>query len=996
MKPIENPAKLSPVELASSEEPSFYSDFGWCLSPILNFADLLIHLREETDRFGHYRTDWQRNESKTNLYLFSCAISCTLADYLSRRSPDFTSVVKRYPSFKRPAEFFTSIANIPYGIRHSNDNRGLRILLTEWDQIVEQICRLLVLQILPDTSFRNLPNALRLSDDHIIKTCVSGLNRFHSANLPTELLSARIKPNEGFRCQDLAWQDMITLADRYIKMGIDNQLPHVVVGSRTAGSYMAPLLKVYLEFQGFTDINWITIRPKRGVRDLEKKRLKKLLSPGVRVILIDDYANTGNTFQLLEKIISSYGVPSKNTLAMAPVHPVLEARFTSKDDIEQLLTTGQETQLITLYQSDLYLNNFMKPEMISSVLQDLISDDVDKISVIENPEIEEINHRLHDHYPESFQARLKRLYEIVIYNRDGTTAKKRVLAKNVGPGWLGYHAYIAGKRLKGFVPEVIGLREGILFMEWIDGESLRKENVTDAFLGHMGSYLARRTNSLSLPEDPRSSKPYLGWGWLEILSIFKNAYHRLLGYLKYDDLLTNFKTTLRAPSILVDGRMRPDEWIAAQKTDPDSLELKFNVAENPIKIDFEHHNFGAPELDVVDPAYDLAITSFEFELSGEKEEKLIEGYAASSGDTQTLQERIFLYKLLYAKTVFDRSLHRLKQVSGKDSLNKLNHRIQWSWDFRVFTMNKFCKSLLKKGNVPVAKSAVFFIDIDGILDVEIFGFPHTTISGLEAIVLLQSNGYEIVPNTGRSSFHLRNYCEEYGFDTAICEYGSVILDMKNNREISLIGNDVADEINRCRVIIDQMDGVFTDSNYRYAVRAFRYDGNGTIGLKEDEAKKILEVNGLKRLRLVIRDADTYFVGMANDKGNATDYYRQHFCQKGETMIAVGDSLEDVFMLERIHNAFSPLNSCDEIREMAGNNQCTMVSEPTQRGLLQIVKKVIQENNKISFRKSGTKYPHGWFLKAVDEDSFQKMMIRLLTVAESSRFKRLIYILSKGL
>ena len=33
--------------------------------------------------------------------------------------------------------------------------------------------------------------------------------------------------------------------------------------------------------------------------------------------------------------------------------------------------------------------------------------------------------------------------------------------------WLGYHAFLAGHRLAGFVPPVLGLRDGVLYSEWL-------------------------------------------------------------------------------------------------------------------------------------------------------------------------------------------------------------------------------------------------------------------------------------------------------------------------------------------------------------------------------------------------------------------------------------------------------------------------------------------------------------------------------------------------
>src|SRR5262249_46715992 len=64
-------------------------------------------------------------------------------------------------------------------------------------------------------------------------------------------------------------------------------------------------------------------------------------------------------------------------------------------------------------------------------------------------------------------ARLKRIFEVHLETARGERDVRYVLAKSVGWGWMGYHAFLAGDRLSGFVPPVLGLRDGILYMEWI-------------------------------------------------------------------------------------------------------------------------------------------------------------------------------------------------------------------------------------------------------------------------------------------------------------------------------------------------------------------------------------------------------------------------------------------------------------------------------------------------------------------------------------------------
>src|SRR2546429_4668712 len=60
-----------------------------------------------------------------------------------------------------------------------------------------------------------------------------------------------------------------------------------------------------------------------------------------------------------------------------------------------------------------------------------------------------------------------RIFEVSIETRSGQRERCYVLAKSVGWGWYGYRAFLAGHRLTGFVPPILGLRDGILYMLWI-------------------------------------------------------------------------------------------------------------------------------------------------------------------------------------------------------------------------------------------------------------------------------------------------------------------------------------------------------------------------------------------------------------------------------------------------------------------------------------------------------------------------------------------------
>ena len=235
---------------------------------------------------------------------------------------------------------------------------------------------------------------------------------------------------------------------------------------------------------------------------------------------------------------------------------------------------------------------------------------------------------------------------------------------------------------------------------------------------------------------------------------------------------------------------------------------------------------------------------------------------------------------------------------------------------------------------------------------------------------------------------MRNYCASYGFDLGIGEYGSVIVDMVRGKEISLIDDEVVDEISQCRKILEDTEGVFVDVNYRYSIRAYRYNSSGACGLGKDESKGLLRQHGFRRLRVITRDADTYFVGKNTNKGEAIQYFKNHVGYSGDSIIAIGDSDEDLEMLENVPLAFAPHNCSEGIRRMSRHGKCSIVSRPGQRGLLQVAEKIAGATGE-GANSLRTKDMLAKFINTYDENSFQHMMSQLLTVAESPRYKRIL-------
>src|SRR5206468_6294456 len=144
----------------------------------------------------------------------------------------------------------------------------------------------------------------------------------------------------------------------------------------------------------------------------------------------------------------------------------------------------------------------------------------------ETPEVEALNARFGRSGEDDLHARLKRVYEVRLTGRGRRPVVARVIAESVGWGWLGYHAYVAGMRLHDFVPRLIGLRNGLLFSEWV-GETVRgAEGAADGALRRtMSAYVAARVQRLGVGEAPACDSPDdRGAGWGELVGLLRGVY----------------------------------------------------------------------------------------------------------------------------------------------------------------------------------------------------------------------------------------------------------------------------------------------------------------------------------------------------------------------------------------------------------------------------------------------------------------------------------------
>src|SRR5439155_12766827 len=295
--------------------------------------------------------------------------------------------------------------------------------------------------------------------------------------------------------------------------------------------------------------------------------------------------------------------------------------------------------------------------------------------------------RFADHGRDGFQVRLQHLFEVQLGGDNGEPIVVHVVAKSVGWGWLGYHAYLAGTRLADFVAPVIGLRHGLLFSRWVgDLTGPSTDSSKTVPVATLAAYVAKRTQRLRLSEDPGLEGHDDSWdGWKVLLGVLRRAYGPYFGRLKADLLRSHLRRFASPHPILVDGRMQPDEWLQT----PDGAR----------KTDYEHHNFGPAEPNVVDPAYDLASAIFEFRLDDQAEADLLHRYAHAAADG-SVADRVLLYELLSGTSAMQQAATLAPRARSVHQRAHWNARYLAARGFLAYQVHRVCAGVMPPRPAP--------------------------------------------------------------------------------------------------------------------------------------------------------------------------------------------------------------------------------------------------------------------------------------------------------
>jgi trehalose-6-phosphatase len=906
-------APLGPLRIEPlPSESRFYANYGWCLVARPRVADVIEHLHGELRRVDQEGEGWQRAEIRTNIFLLSCAVTDTIDDYVLGTQYDFSQVTALVPLLGWVVRAAERVGAVGRAVRRARLER-----VDQW----RDRWRLAVTAYL-----RDFEATARLAGAH--GGGAGALVAMIGVRLPESLGERRVRIPAAFRTQDLTHGDVFQLARVLAEAYPDRNRPVMIVGPRTAGSYFAPLIHAWLANAGYQHADWMTIRPTRAMGPRERAALSQMANRHALAVVVDEAPNTGGTLAKAVALVRSTGFAQEDVTLLVPIHA------THRDwasDPEVVALGGVRT--LTLAPAEWRKHQWLHGETARTRVEEyFLARGYSSARVASTAALQAIDQNLRNTSDEKFHTRLKRVFEVRLRDRTGAVETRFVMAKSVGWGWLGYHAFVCGARLAECVPPILGVRDGILYTEWLSSNRSVVDGDRERLIGRLASYTAARVKRLSIgsqSSDQAADGDQHNGFTLLAAALSKACGCKPAAVLQRARVRHELSRMCCPFPTLIDARMRPHEWVAS--------------GGEFYKTDFEHHGLGKTELNVVDPAYDVAEAILHFRLSPSEEGRLVREYAEASGDKH-VDARLFIYKLLAGTCARATAVDNLSDPRLAHRHQECHEQYLNAGNFLTSHTTRYCASLSHRPAIRRWASPLVVLDIDGVLDKQIFGFPSTTAAGIQAVSLLHAHGIAVAVNTARSMAQVQEYCDAYGFVGGAAEYGGAVWDAVARRGRRLMGSEALQQLGRVSAALSELPGVFLDHAYHCGLRAYTFERGVTVPVPTLMIRNLLERLNADRLMFHQTFVDTTILPREIDKGRGLLALLELAGQQDAYTIAVGDSEADLPMFRVAREAFAPSHiSCRSTARLLG---CRIMDRPFQPGLLRAVRRIVHPRDQV--------------------------------------------------
>lgn len=684
--------------------------------------------------------------------------------------------------------------------------------------------------------------------------------RTAAGRMPGALAAAIVRPPSCFRSFDQHPQDCAELAWRFALEYDARDAPVLVLGVRTSGAYLAPLIAAALRATGFRRAQSATARPGGLLPHAALRRVGRGGPGRARglVAVVDDPPTTGGSMAQVARSVR-HTFPASQVIA-------LYAAFEGPEPTR----LPADMPRIVLPASAWHIRRLLDQPSVEALVRTAFPfGDVTEVAV-EEPGLPTRAGHLGVNVTAKFRT------------EDGGSRVTTMRAEAAGLGYFGGHAREVAGRLDGFVPPVHALHDGVLLRG--RGEPIAAEDVS---VSEVAAYVAARHRRLRVPRDRSSGLRGRQPAWEVGARILAAGFGRaapLLRPLLVDPWLRKLLTA--ADPCLTDGRTALSPWEAAGEYATDGAR----------KTDSDEGSFSHLDLACYDAAFDLAGATV---LRPESRLALHEAYTAATG-TAPDRARWFVYEFIQAWNV--------ERVCG-DAPAAHDAQQARSRAVQRFFADVFLSNLAAEPAGPFV-----VLDVDGVLELDFGGVPATTIAAMRALRALRAHDYRVVLATGRSLPEVRDRCSAYRLAGAVAEYGAAAYVAATGETVALPEATVPGHARTAlaKALLDR-PGLSLDDRYRWCVRASEHRPDGPPrGMRGLALSRITAAH--TGFVPVIGDAQTDFVPAGVEKSAGVRALMKLLgAADARVALAVGDTSMDLGVLRMAELALAPAHASSAVR-----------------------------------------------------------------------------------
>jgi hydroxymethylpyrimidine pyrophosphatase-like HAD family hydrolase len=717
------------------------------------------------------------------------------------------------------------------------------------------------------------------------------------ARLPVELRASIVRLPSCFRNFDQQPADLERMTLEFSKRWPDRDRSIAVVGVRTSGSYTAPLHGAYLRAMGYTRVRVMTYRPGQRWGRPEAEAIARVVESHGLALITDDAPKSGGSVARTAAALEQIGLGRESivvllqTLAETPHLPARLDRYAS----------------VVLPWPEWSVRAALEPEAVQRTIGGMLGPATEVVTVVPQAAPSSSTRRGH----------VKARYRVRLRNRaDGDVSEHDIYVKGVGLAYLGDHAMAVVRPLQSFFPQVIGVKDGLMYRQWLPSE-LRLGPVDAG--GPIPAeavvrYAVSRAQALPVKRDFSRDLLDRGAVWQRAADIVARAFG--IGAQFARPVLYPLVRALLGvdrPSV-IDGSTDAGSWF--DRGDPVGLRT----------VDFDDGAFNSLDIYCYDHVFDVAGFA-PGSPNSSVAPALRSAYAHETGASID-PERWLLYRLVH---VVER--HRDEATQSVETERELSRELQQYYRETVFAD-------IREGRA----GPLCVFDVDWVLETRNLGFPGITPAAAFALHALGRHGYRVALASGRSISEVRERCRNYRLVGGVAEYGAFAYDAASDQVRHLLSRDDRKRLDLVRELLSRSERTVVDPEYRGAVRAYSFDDAGRRRcLPRETIAGVLMKTALEgTVRVIEGKYQTDFMVNTVDKGAGLRALVSGLGDEvpaGEAMtfaLAVGDSAEDIPMMKLARLAIAPANADRAVRA-AG---IRIARRANQLGLAQAVAELI--------------------------------------------------------